>query len=68
MNGKEEEIYDILYKKKEINNKIPKSRTEDEKKKLKNLQRTDQHTNTQAENSKPEVTLIPCGSWGIAGQ
>merc|ERR1712121_545303 len=37
MNGKEEEIYDILYKKKEINDKTPKLRTEDEKKKLKNL-------------------------------
>ena len=34
---KEEEIYDILYKKKEINDKTPKLRTEDEKKKLKNL-------------------------------
>ena len=22
----------------------------------------------QAENSKPEATLIPCGSWGRAGQ
>ena len=37
MNGKEEEIYDILYKKKEINDKTPKLRTEDEKKKLKSL-------------------------------
>ena len=37
MNGKEKEIYDILYKKKEINDKTPKLRTEDEKKKLKNL-------------------------------
>ena len=37
MNGKEEEIYDILYKKKEINDKTPKLRTQDEKKKLKNL-------------------------------
>ena len=36
MNGKEEEIYDILYKKKEINDKTPKLRTQDEKKKLKN--------------------------------
>ena len=36
MNGKEEEIYNILYKKKEINDKTPKLRTEDEKKKLKN--------------------------------
>ena len=37
MNVKEEEIYDILYKKKEINDKTPKLRTQDEKKKLKNL-------------------------------
>ena len=37
MNGKEEEIYEMLYKKKEINDKTPKLRTEDEKKKLKNL-------------------------------
>ena len=37
MNGKEEEIYDILYKKKEINDKTPKLRTQDEKKNLKNL-------------------------------
>ena len=37
MNGKEEEIYNILYEKKEINDKNPKLRTEDEKKKLKNL-------------------------------
>ena len=37
MNGKEEEIYDILYKKKEIDDKTPNLRTEDEKKKLKNL-------------------------------
>ena len=37
MNVKEEEIYDILYKKKEINDKTPKLRTEDEKKNLKNL-------------------------------
>merc|ERR1711890_23447 len=36
-NGKEEEIYNILYEKKEINDKTPKLRTEDEKKKLKNL-------------------------------
>ena len=27
------------------------------------MQKTYQHTNTQAENSKPEVTLIPCGSY-----
>merc|ERR1712240_578038 len=37
MNGKEEEIYNILYKKKEIDDKTPKLRTEDEKKKLKFL-------------------------------
>ena len=37
MNGKEEDIYKILYEKKEINDKTPKLRTEDEKKKLKNL-------------------------------
>merc|ERR1712240_230712 len=35
--GKEEEIYNILYKKKEIDDKTPKLRTEDEKKKLKSL-------------------------------
>merc|ERR1712133_333761 len=33
----EEEIYNILYKKKEIDDKTPKLRTEDEKKKLKSL-------------------------------
>ena len=37
MNGKEEEIYNILYKKKDIDDKTPKLRTEDEKKKLKSL-------------------------------
>ena len=37
MNGKEKEIYDILYKKKEIDDKTPKLRTEDDKKKLKSL-------------------------------
>ena len=37
MNGKEEEIYNILYKKKEIDDKTPKLRTEDDKKKLKSL-------------------------------
>ena len=31
MNGKEEEIYDILYKKKEIIDKTPKLRTEEQK-------------------------------------
>ena len=37
MNGKEEEIYNILYEKKEINDKTPNLRTEDDKKKLKSL-------------------------------
>ena len=37
MNKKEEELYNILYQKKEINDKTPKLRTEDEKKKLKSL-------------------------------
>ena len=37
MNGKEEEIYDILYKKKEIDDKTPNLRTEDDKKMLKSL-------------------------------
>merc|ERR1712240_399767 len=37
LSGKEEEIYNILYKKKEIDDKTPKLRTEDEKKKLKSL-------------------------------
>ena len=37
MNGKEEDIYDILYKKKEIDDKTPKLRTEDDKKMLKSL-------------------------------
>merc|ERR1712240_75725 len=37
LNGKEEEIYKILYKKKEIDDKTPKLRTEHEKKKLKSL-------------------------------
>ena len=37
MNRKEEEIYNILYQKKEINDKTPKFRTEDKKKKLKSL-------------------------------
>merc|ERR1712177_169448 len=35
--GKEKEIYNVLYKKKEIDDKTPKLRTEDEKKKLKSL-------------------------------
>ena len=34
MNGKEEEIYNILYKKKEIDDKTPKLRTEDDNKML----------------------------------
>merc|ERR1711873_94231 len=33
----EEEIYNVLYEKKEIDDKTPKLRTEDEKKKLKSL-------------------------------
>merc|ERR1712080_541754 len=37
MNGKEEEIYKILYEKKEINDKTPNLRTEDDKKMLKSL-------------------------------
>merc|ERR1712098_857327 len=37
MNGKEEEIYNILSKKKEIDDKTPKLRTEDDKKELKSL-------------------------------
>ena len=37
MNGKEEEIYNILYKKKEIDDKTPNLRTEDDKKNLKSL-------------------------------
>jgi len=37
MNGKEKEIYDILYKKKEIDDKTPNLRTEDDNKMLKFL-------------------------------
>ena len=37
MNGQEEEIYNILYKKKEIDDKTPKLTTEDDKKNLKSL-------------------------------
>merc|ERR1711872_746981 len=37
LSGDEKEIYKILYKKKEIDDKTPKLRTEDEKKKLKSL-------------------------------
>ena len=37
INRNEEEIFNILFQKKEINEKTPKLRTEDEKKKLKNL-------------------------------
>ena len=36
--------------------------------KLENLQRTSKQADKQTENSKPEATLIPCGSWGRAGQ
>ena len=36
--------------------------------KLENLQRTSRQTSRQTENSKPEATLIPCGSWGGKGQ
>ena len=35
LSGNEKEIYNVLYKKKEIDDKTPKLRTEDEKKKLK---------------------------------
>merc|ERR1711954_154536 len=37
LSGKEEEIYNVLYNKKEIDDKTPKLRTEDEKKMLKSL-------------------------------
>merc|ERR1712240_231065 len=37
LSGDEKEIYKVLYKKKEIDDKTPKLRTEDEKKKLKSL-------------------------------
>merc|ERR1712240_80721 len=37
LSGDEKEIYNVLYKKKEIDDKTPKLRTEDEKKKLKSL-------------------------------
>jgi len=37
LSGNEKEIYNVLYKKKEIDDKTPKLRTEDEKKKLKSL-------------------------------
>ena len=37
MNGKEEEMYNILYEKKQIDDKTPKLRTEDDKKKLRFL-------------------------------
>ena len=33
-----------------------------------NKQTNRQSENTQSENSKTEATLIPCGSWGGAGQ
>merc|ERR1712240_280 len=37
LSGNEKEIYNVLYKKKEIDDTTPKLRTEDEKKKLKSL-------------------------------
>merc|ERR1712240_9007 len=37
LSGNEKEIYNVLYKKKEIDDKTPKLRTEDEKKTLKSL-------------------------------
>ena len=37
LSGDEKEIYNVLYKKKEIDDKTPKLRTEDEKNKLKSL-------------------------------
>merc|ERR1712240_529362 len=37
LSGDEKEIYNVLYKKKEIDDKLPKLRTEDEKKKLKSF-------------------------------
>ena len=37
LSGNEKEIYNVLYKKKEIDDKTPKLRTEHEKKKLKSL-------------------------------
>merc|ERR1712240_319766 len=37
LSGNEKEIYNVLYKKKEIDDKTPKLRTEDKKKKLKSL-------------------------------
>merc|ERR1712240_1003833 len=37
LSGDEKEIYKVLYKKKEIDDKTPKLRTEDEKNKLKSL-------------------------------
>merc|ERR1712240_999055 len=37
LSGNEKEIYNVLYKKKEIDDKTPKLRIEDEKKKLKSL-------------------------------
>ena len=33
-----------------------------------NKQADNQRTTKQSENSKTEATLIPCGSWGRAGQ
>ena len=37
LSGKEEEIYNVLYEKKEIDDKTPNLRTEDDKKELKSL-------------------------------
>ena len=37
LSGDEKEIYNVLYKKKEIDDKTPKLRSEDEKKELKSL-------------------------------
>merc|ERR1712115_640806 len=37
LSGNEKEVYKVLYKKKEIDDKTPKLRTEDEKKMLKSL-------------------------------
>merc|ERR1711867_139569 len=37
LSGDEKEIYNVLYKKKEIDDKTPKLRTDDEKKNLKSL-------------------------------
>ena len=44
-----------------------KEKEEDEENKIRKFAENRQ-THKQAENSKPEATLIPCGSWGGAGQ